>query len=63
MFHFSVNVVPYSANLYLVSKLPSTLPESVFDDPPKQKIFHDVMMSLFKPNEQDEALSIVINVL
>ena len=37
VFHFSVKVVPYSANLYFVSKLPSTLPESVFDEPPYQK--------------------------
>ena len=37
VFHFSVISKPCSANLYFVSKLPSTLPESVFDVPPLQR--------------------------
>ena len=33
VFHFSVKVRPYSHHLYLVSKVPVTLPVSVLDEP------------------------------
>lgn len=33
VFHFSVKVKPYSALLYLVSRLPTTLLVSVLEDP------------------------------
>ena len=33
VFHFSVNVKPYSDFLYLVSRLPTTLPVSVLEEP------------------------------
>merc|ERR1719431_1571135 len=32
--HFSVKVRPRSATLYLVSRLPATLPESMLEEPP-----------------------------
>ncbi len=44
--HFSVNVRPYSFILYLVSKLPPTLPESVLDDPPELNSTPDAVLVL-----------------